>query len=399
MGCWKKTGWLVLLVAGGMLSGCVGGPLPQKAAWPWEHAKDTGNYQTGEYLTIRGNVANFDEAPKTVKPVNPEDLKTHDPESKTAPETPLTKTHAPVLPTKSATASGTIRDSAQGDYDFTVRDIQLAPLSYLPAEAVRTACDLTAVNHGRAPVSVSIGIDPAASQNIATDKTLPLNAVVAPNSDQALVRIGPKVKNEGYSFKYSYSWSIGDFTAIHNCPEHYRFPFGYNIKALASASDSANSSAYTRNAVFFSMPVGSPVLAARKGRVVQIRANKIDVLHDDATIATYGHLGTIAEGIVAGKSVSTEDIIGVVGSVGDQNEAYLQLTVWRPEPRPVASLKTVSQGAGFDFVSFPLEFCSTVSGECRVISHDQIVSRDRMADAKKPGKRKSKPITRKDVSP
>ena len=370
-----------------MMSGCVSGPLPDKAAWPWEHAKDTGNDKTGGYLTIRGNVANFDEAPKAVKPVSPEDLKPHSPP---ALETPLAKTQPPAPLTESENGSGKFKDSAKREYDFTVRDIKTAPPSYLPTDAVRAAYDITAFNHGNAPVSVAIGIDPASSQNIATDKTLPLNAVVTPDSDQALVRIGPKMKNEAYNFRYAYSWNIGDYTAIHNCPEHYRFPFGNDVKAFASVSGNANTSTYTRYAVIFSMPAGTPVLAARKGIVVKIKTDNVDILHDDSTIASYSHLGKISDSIVTGKAVTTEDVIGEVGTTGGQKEGFIQLTVWRPEPRSAASVKTVSQSAGFDFVSFPLEFCGNGSSECRVITQNQKVSRNMMTDLKKQGKRKSK---------
>jgi len=375
------------------MSGCAGGQLPEKAAWPWEHAKDTGNNQTGDYVTFRGNVANFDKPPKAVKPVTPESLAPPVTVSTAVPETPLTKTQPPL------TGPVKFKDSAKREYDFTVRNIKTAPPSYLPTDAVRTAYDITAFNHGNAPVSVTIGLDPASSQNIATDKTLPLNAVVTPDSDQVLVRIGPKMKNEAFNFSYAYSWNIGDYTAIHNCPEHYRFPFGNDVKAFASVSDNANTSAYTLYAVIFSMPAGTPVLAARKGIVVKIKTDNVDILHDDSTIASYSHLGKISENIIAGKAVSTEDVIGEVGTAGDQKEGFIQLTAWRPEPRSAASLKTVSQSAGFDFVSFPLEFCSNGSSECRVITQSQMVSRNVVTDVKKQGKRKAKTSTRNAGSP
>jgi murein DD-endopeptidase MepM/ murein hydrolase activator NlpD len=380
--------WLPIL-AGLIMLGCSSGP-QQKGIWPWEYGKEYGKYQTGEHIAISGGVAKFGEVHKAVKPISPEDLEPHVPDSNSAHETSMTKTQSPFLPTESETGSGKIKDNAQREYNFTVRDIKIAPPSYLPTDSVRNAYDITAFNHGNAPVSVTIGIDPASSQNISTDKSLPFNAVVTPTSDQALVRIGPKMKNEAYNFSYLYSWSIGDYTARHNCPEHYRFPFGNSVKAFAKVNDTADTSTYTHYAVYFFMPVGTPVLAARKGTVVQIRTDKIDILHDDSTIATYGHLGKISEGIVAGKAVSTEDIIGVVGTTADQKEGYMQLTVWRPEPLPMASLKTVSQSTGFDFVSFPLEFCSTDASDCRVITQDQSVSKNKMTESKKQGKRKLK---------
>lgn len=390
----KKSSWLLLLT-GCLLCGCVGGPLPEKAAWPWESAKENEKNQTGNFFSIRGNVANFGEPPRAVKPVSPEELAPPVPDAHAAAETVVTKTQLPLLPAQIETGPGKAAGSAKNGYDFEVRDIQLAPPSYLPTDPVRPAFAITAFNHGNAPVSVTIGVDPAASQNVAADKPLPFTAVVPPHSSQVLVRIGPKMKADSYNFRTSYSWNIGDYAASHNCPERYQFPFGYNIKAFAHVSDAANTAAYTRYAVIFSVPVGSPVLAARKGVVVQVRPGTIDILHNDATIATYGHLGKISAGISAGKAVTTEDIIGVAGTTADKEEGYLQLTVWRPEPLAVASSGSVAQREGFDFVSFPLEFCSADSGQCSVITEDQVVSRNKLAGSRKQGVRK--PKTRRKV--
>ena len=381
-----------LLLAGCIVSGCASGPQPPKGVWPWERASDYENRHTGNYFSVSGNVANFGEAPKAADPITPESLELNIPEPQSASGTSVTKTYLPLLPTDSDPGSGKIAR----DYDFTVREVKIAPPSYLPVESVSAAYDITSFNRGSAPVSVTIGVDQALSRNIATDKTLPFNAVVPPNSDQVLVHFWPRMRNEAYNFRYTYSWSIGDYTASHNCPEHYKFPFGENIRAFAHVSDKTNSTPYSRNSVIFSLTVGTQVLAGRKGRVVQIKTdNQIDILHDDSTIATYGHLGKIAEGVVVGKTVSTDDIIGIVGPTGNKNEAYMQLTVWHPEPLPVASPNTDSPGPGFDLFSFPLEFCSTDTNECRVLTKDQMVSRNKIVEVKKQGKRKSKQGNRK----
>lgn len=382
----KRSSWLLL--TGAMLGGCVNGSLPDKAAWPWESTKDYDKVQTGNFIGIRGNVANFGEPPKAVQPVNPESLLPQTPAMNAAREYSLTQ--PPVPSTKNETSPDSSIPPAIRDYDFSLSTLKIAPPAYLPAESVRTEFDIMAFNHGNAPVSVSIGIDPASSQNIAADKPLPSHFVVKPHTDQALVHIGPKVKSEGFNFRTSYSWNIGDFTATHTCPEHYRYPFNTNITARASISDAANSAAFTRYAVIFVMPVGTPILAARKGVVVQIKPDRVDILHEDATIATYGHLGAIAEGIVAGKAVATEDTIGVVGTTDDQKEGFLQLTVWRPEPLATASSKTVSHSEGFDFISFPLEFCNADASQCGVLTQGQIVSRNPLPAAKKQGTGTSK---------
>lgn len=390
MRLWIKEGRWFLLLAGCLMFGCVSGPLPEKAAWPWESSKDYDKFQTGNFIGIRGNVAKFDEPPKAVKPVSPEAIKPPIPDSIPAIEASAAKSRLPLLPVESETVRVKPDPMQKKEYDFTLRDIKTAPPSYLPIDSIRAEYDITAFNHGNAPVSVTIGIDPATSQNISADKTLPFNFVVKPNSEQALVHIGQKAKTESYNFRSVFSWNIGDYTASHNCPEHYQFPFANNVQAFAHASDNANTSAYTRYSVIFSVPVGTRALVARKGAVVQIRTDKIDILHDDSTIATYGHLGKISEDMSVGKVVSTEDVIGVVGSTADNKEGYLQLTVWRPEPLPTASLRAFSQSGGFDAVSFPLEFCTADSSQCRVITQDQMVSRNKITEARKQGTRKSK---------
>jgi hypothetical protein len=396
VGFMLKFGRLIPLLAGCIVMGCVSGPQQPKGAWPWEYGKETGNHQTGGHIAMSRNVAQFGEVPKAVKPLTPENRETPIPGASSPPEASESKPHPALLPANGKSGSDPVKDKLKREYDFTVNKIMNAPPAYLSMDAVRITHDLTACNRGNAPVSVTITFDPIASRNVSTDKALPLTAIVPPNTDQVLVNIARKMKNESNIVSYSYSWSVGDYTAPHRCPEHYRFPFGDNIRAFASVSDTVNSTPYTRNAVIFSMPAGTPVLAARKGTVIQIKTDdRIDILHEDSTIATYRHIGKIARGITVGKAVSTDDIIGIAATAENQKEAYLQLTVWRPEPAPI---KSNSPGSGFDLVSFPLEFCSAKTDKCGVITHNQAVSRSTMTESKNQAKHKVNPAKRKKVS-
>ncbi len=385
----KYSPWLCLLACI-LCCGCTSGPR-QKGIWPWEYGKETGNYQTGDYVTVSGNVGHFGEAPKAAKPVAPETLEPQAPASPPPSEPVVAKTEpTPFLPTIGKPGFAKTMGSVRGKYDFTVDGVKIAPPSYLPTLPGQTTYAVTAFNHGNAPVSVTIGADPNGSENLSADKKLPFNAVVPPNTELALVHFGPKVKSAPYNLRYTYSWSIGDYRASHNCPEHYRFPFGKNAKAYVNVADKASATPYTRYSVIFSVPAGTPVLAARKGTVVQIKADdRIDILHDDSTIATYGHL-EIGKDVFVGKAVATGDVIGLAGAAKNRKEAYLQLTVWRPEPMPDASLQAIAPSSGFDLVSLPLEFCSAGSNECRVLTQDQWVSGNKMAGAGKKAKRKSR---------
>jgi hypothetical protein len=381
-----KHGKWLLLLTGCIVCGCASLPKQETSIWPWEQDEEKGRYARGDYYAIRAGVANFGEAPKAVKPVTPESLETKIPDSHSASDTSAIKTH-PILDSKPGL--GKIKNKAKNEYDFTVSDNNSAPPSYLPLDSVRSGSEITAFNHGNAPVSVAINLDRNASQYITVDKPLPLYAVVPPNTDRTLAQFSPKKKDEAYNLRYTYTWSIGDYTASHQCPERYQFPFGEKIQAFASVTDKTNSTPYTRYAVIFSMPQGTPVVAARKGTVIQIKTDdKIDILHEDATIGTYSHLVKINEDIFVGKVVSTNDVIGIAGAAENKKEAYMQLTVWRPEPPPISSPKINSQSIGFDSVSFPLEFCSTDSGKAGVLTKSQPVSRSKMTGSNRQAKRK-----------
>lgn len=384
--CVMNGGRWLLAPAVCILFGCAGGPQQQRGSWPWEYTRENGRYPTGDYVAVSGPVATLGGAPKAVKPIPLESL------APPVPGAPAAMPPSSLAPQDAKPGTGAVAGAAKRGYDFTVNETKIAPPSYLPVGSVREAYDIIASNRGNAPVSVTIGSDPGASLNMATDKALPLTAVVPPHTDRTLVHVSVKVKNEAYRFGYTCSWSIGDHDARHQCPERYRFPFGDKVRAFAGVSDAVDSTPYTRYAVIFSLPAPSPVLTARKGTVVRIAPDdKIDILHDDATIATYSHLGKIAEGVVVGKALAAGDVVGTAGAADNRGVAFFQLTVWRPEPRPSASTAVQGPNPGYDLVSFPLEFCTTDSGGCRVLTRSQWVTGSKAASVKKQGKRGTKP--------
>lgn len=381
----KYGRWLPLLAVC-IMFGCANLPEQQKGIWPWEYGKGSGEPNTGDFFAFRAGVANFGEPPKPVKPVTPESVepRTSDPHS--APAIPATKTEPPAESKKGADK---ITSNMKKAYAFTVSENKGSSASQLLLDTVRSTHDVTAFNYGNAPVSVAIDIDQNLSQNTSADKTLTHYAVVPANTDHTLVHFTPKRKDAASNVRYSYTWSIGDYTASHNCPEKYRFPFGEKVRAFASVSDATNATPYTRYAVVFFMPKGTPVLAARKGTVIQIGSDdKIDVLHEDSTIGTYSHLERIGENVVVGKTVTTEYVIGIAGTAENNKDAYLQLTVWRPELAPGDALQAISQRMGFVPVSFPLVFSASESDKGKVLTQNQPVSRGKLPASKKLAKRR-----------
>jgi len=374
-----------LLLSACVVFGCASLPEKEKGIWPWEYGRGQGEPNTGDYAAFSAGVAKFGEPPKAVKPIKPESVEPPPPDVLPVAETFATKTEPPAVnQQRTHKANG----NKKNGYDFTLSEIKSTAANLL-LNTGSPAYDIKAFNYGNAPVSVAITIDTGSTQNASADKTLPYYAVVPAHSDQALVQLSAKMKEQGFEFRCNSSWSIGDYTAVHFCPEQYRFPFSEKIQAYASVSNPADSTPYTRNAVVFSMPKGTPVLAARKGVVVQIGSDdKIDILHEDSTIGTYYHLEKISDYVVVGKTITTDDVIGIAGISENKKDAYIQLIVWRPEPKPSDSLLISSQQLGFDAVSYPLAFKSARFDKGRILTKNQPVSRDKLSPPSKQTKRK-----------
>lgn len=98
-----------------------------------------------------------------------------------------------------------------------------------------------------------------------------------------------------------------------------------------------------RYALDFAAPVGTPVLAARGGIVLQAetgyrahgldyahdaaRANFIRILHDDGSMALYGHLAPGGAQVVPGQRVETGQRIGTSGDTGYSTAPHLHFVV------------------------------------------------------------------------
>src|SRR5690554_6572784 len=105
---------------------------------------------------------------------------------------------------------------------------------------------------------------------------------------------------------------------------------------------SSHATAADRHAVDLATPVGTPVLAARDGVVMQVesgfsasafdprlhgRANFIRILHDDGTMALYAHLDASGASVRAGERVRRGQRIGLSGNTGFSAGPHLHFVV------------------------------------------------------------------------
>lgn len=101
--------------------------------------------------------------------------------------------------------------------------------------------------------------------------------------------------------------------------------------------------AENRYALDFAVPVGTPVLAARDGVVMQLqdgyrghgldrardasRANYIRILHDDGSMAVYAHLAEAGVLVGVGQRVEAGQRIGLSGNTGYSSAPHLHFAV------------------------------------------------------------------------
>jgi hypothetical protein len=366
-----------VLCLGFLASGCVkGSPMP-KGALPWEYGGDYGKVSTGDYLTVSGPVATFGEAPKAVKPASPETL-----QPKAQSESPLPRA-VPSEAAKSLAASGDLFPApvpkpAGQEYDFSLSYVSLGLQPGQTSDSRQLGHDVVAFNRGDSPVSIMLSLVNQESQNTRTDRTTPLSAVVPPRSSKVLMHAEPIQRTKPFVPRYSYSWSLGDYSQVQQPIGQYQFPFSDKIDAYASLSGSS-ANAYGRNTVLFWIPSGSKVLAARKGKVVLVKPrDRVEILHDDATLAAYRHLASITDGVTPGQTVTAGQVIGTARVGEGGTEAFVQLTVWRPEPTAIPG------DLGFTAVSLPMAFCRA-GGGCQTLTSSQMISGTKVA-----GKSKSK---------
>ncbi len=96
----------------------------------------------------------------------------------------------------------------------------------------------------------------------------------------------------------------------------------------------------------FLMPIGTPIIAARDGKVTRITArfmdntavpgeeNVVGITHDDGSVALYFHLTQNGALVNLGQTVRFGDVIALSGNSGASTEPHLHFVVVGPAGTP-----------------------------------------------------------------
>jgi murein DD-endopeptidase MepM/ murein hydrolase activator NlpD len=230
--------------------------------------------------------------------------------------------------------------------------IRLSPKG--PPPDPRSLADLEVVRNGDAsevyvsnrlggPIQVQLALTEA--RNVIAEPELPLTQLLPARARVLISRIMPG-PGEAASYAVGLSAMPGDPHAIPDDNKVYALPVdesspwqvGQGFHGGFSHGDEQN-----RYAVDLVVPVGTPILAARDGVVMQVesafdrsglnkekyaeRANLVRILHDDGSMAVYAHLQENGVYVHVGERVSVGQQIAASGNTGYSSGPHLHFCI------------------------------------------------------------------------
>lgn len=208
--------------------------------------------------------------------------------------------------------------------------------------------DLTIVNQGPAPVTVIVELTYTKNTGFSPAVIGRKYPHFVPAGERKKIATAVPLKlAKPAEFGFRYQFAFGDAQAVHNSQFVYRLPIADDTRGVIRPYTGAflrTTRVDTTNALEVLLPVGTAVVAARAGVVIDVRASKADdsdsqkpseignyvsVLHEDGTWATYGWLLEDSLMVSVGDRVAEGQKIGLSGSNPDSIESYVLMVVNR----------------------------------------------------------------------
>ena len=199
------------------------------------------------------------------------------------------------------------------------------------------------INNIWGPVELELRLHDA--ENVTSEPRLPARLVLPAQSERRLVKIKAADPGLGFSFRLSYQQMIGPPLERLPAEVDYYPPFPSGLAFPISQgfdNDSTHSNPPNQYAVDIVMPIGTPILASRAGRVMDMednfrgaaqkeryltRSNQVRILHDDGTMAVYAHLQPNSVRVRQGAQVSRGQWIANSGNTGFSSGPHLHFVV------------------------------------------------------------------------
>lgn len=154
-------------------------------------------------------------------------------------------------------------------------------------------------------------------------------------------------KEKPWHFDSTKKWLVGNRGGNPNLEHVYALPFSKDINSKVNQGAHGEFSHNTECDAFaidFALPEGTPVLAARKGKVIAVRtnsslhgetkeyapaANYIVIKHEDGSYAQYYHLELASAKVKLGDQVEAGEQIASSGNTGWTDGPHLHFSVFK----------------------------------------------------------------------
>lgn len=218
-----------------------------------------------------------------------------------------------------------------------------APLVTMRKLGIEREPEYSFFNNLWGPVEMELRLEDA--ENVTSEPPLPARFVLPGQTEQRLVKIKASDPSLGFSFRLAYKQMLGPPLARLPAGVDYYPPFPLGLQFPISQgfdNDVTHQDPSSQYAVDIVMPIGTPILAARAGRVMQMeddfhgaaqkerylpRSNHVRILHEDGTMAVYAHLQANSLRVREGAQVRRGQWIANSGNTGYSNGPHLHFVI------------------------------------------------------------------------
>lgn len=247
----------------------------------------------------------------------------------------------------------------QEDFDTVFMERDPEPRVTLRQDGPQANPVYTLHNRYWGPAEVELRLSEA--DNVLTEPELPKRIVLPGQAEETVLGIGALDPRKPFSYKLHYKWAPGrpNPLPVNDIIMQPPFPAGQAfVISQGFNGDKTHGGPDSQYAVDIVMPVGTPILAARDGTVMDVeedfkdggtnrdqfveRANRVLILHDDGTMAVYAHIDLASVTVRPGLHVRAGRQIARSGNTGFSSGPHLHFAV--------------QQNIGMEVVSLPFKF-------------------------------------------
>lgn len=199
------------------------------------------------------------------------------------------------------------------------------------------------------PFLVTLSLDFDRLDNLQANQKLPLYVELPGYTKKKIVSLSPIVQSAPIAHSATYGWVKGSAFAQHDDSYLYRLPFakGSTVRVSQGYNGGYSHKGLSAYAIDFSMPIGTPIYAAREGEVVGVDVssntggpspefrpfmNYVNIRHMDGTLGNYYHLKYGGAVVKIGEKIQKGQLIGYSGNTGYTTAPHLHFSVSKVDP-------------------------------------------------------------------